>query len=512
MKHILTLLLVSSLSVLAFTACQNPACKKYITYEQFGAKGDGVTDDMPAIVAAHQAANEKGLPVKAKSGKTYYIGKTPVYAEIRTDTDFGKASFIIDDVDFDLKNKDKPVFLVLPDKEAFEVEGVNSLKRGQTNLGVSLPCRCLVEVVNQEHKVFIRKGKNQNNGTAQKEVLLVGEDGNIDPSTPVVFDYDTVTTIKAYPIDEPIAIKGGTFSTIANQAESRYNYHNRGITVRRSGTRIEGLTHRITGELDHGAPYTGFIYLEHVADVVVSDCLMTGHKTYITDYSSGGGPVSMGSYNLNANSCAHILWKDCRQTNDIDDKAYWGVYTTNFCKDLQLDNCVFSRFDAHQSATNVQLKNSTFGHQSVRMVGFGTFLIENCEMHGKYLLSLRDDYGSTWDGDIILRNCIMRPYEGDKMACIIGGSNNGSHDFGYECRLPHNIKVEGLLIDDSAITREDYAGPTVLSSFGRKTGAEEPFPFLTDCCVTLSGVTVKSGKPLAPAPNPEAFPGLVVNR
>ena len=100
MKHILTLL-VSSLSVLAFTACQNPACKKYITYEQFGAKGDGVTDDMPAIAAAHQAANEKGLPVKAKSGKTYYIGKTPVYAEIRTDTDFGKASIIIDDVDFE---------------------------------------------------------------------------------------------------------------------------------------------------------------------------------------------------------------------------------------------------------------------------------------------------------------------------------------------------------------------------------------------------------------------------
>ena len=491
MKHILTLL-VSSLSVLAFTACQNPVCKKYITYEQFGAKGDGVTDDMPAIIAAHQAANEKGLPVKTKSGKTYFISKAPVYAEIRTDTDFGNASFIIDDVDFDIKDKEKPLFLVLPDKEALT---------------------SMVMTTFQEHKVFIRKGINQNNGTAQKEVLLVGEDGSIDPSTPVVFDYEKVTGIKAYPIDDkPITIKGGTFTTIANQAESRYNYHNRGITVRRSGTRIEGLTHRITGELDHGAPYTGFIYLEHVADVVVSDCLMTGHKTYITDYSSGGGPVSMGSYDLNANSCAHILWKDCRQTNDIDDKAYWGVYTTNFCKDLHLDNCVFSRFDAHQSATNVQLKNCTFGHQSVRMVGFGTFLIENCEMHGRYLLSLRDDYGSTWDGDIILRNCIMRPYKGDKMACIIGGSNDGSHDFGYVCRLPHNIKIEGLLIDDSAITREDYAGPTVLSSYGRKAGAEEPFPFLTDCNVTLSGITVKSGKPLTSAPNPEAFPGLTVNR
>ena len=51
-----------------------PAKSKYITYEKYGAVGDGVHDDMPAIVAAHEAANEKGLPVKVKSGKCYYIG------------------------------------------------------------------------------------------------------------------------------------------------------------------------------------------------------------------------------------------------------------------------------------------------------------------------------------------------------------------------------------------------------------------------------------------------------
>ena len=126
---------------------------KFITYEKYGAKGDGITDDMPAIVAAHAAANEKGLPVKAKDGKTYYIGTAPLTAEIRTDTDFGKASFIIDDAG--VENANKSVFIVRADKKEFHVKGVKTLMRGQTNLGVKLPCRCLVEVINDDHKVFI---------------------------------------------------------------------------------------------------------------------------------------------------------------------------------------------------------------------------------------------------------------------------------------------------------------------------------------------------------------------
>lgn len=88
----ITLIIALTVSIVSIQA--KP---KFITYEKYGAKGDGVTDDMPAIVAAHAAANEKGLPVKAKAGKTYYIGNTSLTAEIRTDTDFGKASFIIDD-------------------------------------------------------------------------------------------------------------------------------------------------------------------------------------------------------------------------------------------------------------------------------------------------------------------------------------------------------------------------------------------------------------------------------
>ena len=42
-----------------------------VCYEDFGAVGDGKTDDMEAICKAHEYANEKGLPVYAKEGATY---------------------------------------------------------------------------------------------------------------------------------------------------------------------------------------------------------------------------------------------------------------------------------------------------------------------------------------------------------------------------------------------------------------------------------------------------------
>ena len=42
---------------------------KYVTYEEFGAKGDGVTDDFFPIKATHDYANQKGLTVKAISYK-----------------------------------------------------------------------------------------------------------------------------------------------------------------------------------------------------------------------------------------------------------------------------------------------------------------------------------------------------------------------------------------------------------------------------------------------------------
>lgn len=341
---------------------------RYICYEKYGAKGDGVTDDLPAIVAAHEAANALGLPVRGRNRATYYIGGKDLTAVIKTDTDWGKARFIIDDRA--VKNRRHPVFRIEPSQKQFPVKGVESLRKGQQNLGVTLPERCLVCVKDDNTRVYIRSGANVNSGTAKSELFIVGSDGSIAANTPIVWDYDQITAMVAYPIDSrALHVRGGRFTTIANQDEARYNYYWRGINVNRSNVVIEGLSHTVEGELEsHGAPYSAFLEIDYAAEVLVRDCRFCARRTYET-IGAAGTPVKMGSYDIQAKHAADVCYRNCTQERDIDDKLYWGLFASNFCKDLRMEGCRFSRFDAHMGVCNVTLTDCTFGHQGVRMVG-----------------------------------------------------------------------------------------------------------------------------------------------
>ena len=498
-KRMLTIIL----SCLAVVSLIEAAPRKYVTYEEYGAVGDGVHDDQAAIIAAHQAANELGLPVRATDGKTYYIGQGDKVAIIQTDVDFGKAKFIINDVVTDTHSA--PIFRVESTQKAVQITGVRNLKKEQKNLGVKLPARSLVYVENKKKMVYIRYGLNQNNGTPQKEVFIADKKGNVESCSPITWDYDEITSMTAFPIDKKtLTIKGGIFTTIANQAESKYAYRGRGFVINRSNVRVENMTHYVEGELDHGAPYSGFLVFNYCADVVVTDCLLTPHKTYRT-IGSAGKPVSMGSYDMTAGNCVNALFQHCRQTIDIDDRAFWGLFASNFCKGLQMDDMIISRFDAHMGVANVTLTNCIFGHMGVQAVGFGTMLMKNCEVHRNTFVWLRDDYGSTWDGEIIFKNCTLKPPHGERYLTLISGSNPGTHDFGYICHLPRRVQVEGLTIDDSNLTSDSYSGPFVFGDFRRDATAPNLLPYPPTEEVLLKGIQVLSGKELRLSSNTQLF-------
>jgi hypothetical protein len=484
----------------------------YVSYRDFGAVGDGKTDDIDAIAATHAFANQKGLPVKADEGATYYIGGKNRTAVIRTNTDFGKALFIIDDAD--VQNRNSNVFLVSSSLQTFKPEGISFLKRNQEKIDVSFSGTCLVTVTNSNVKRYIRFGANQNNGSSQTDVFIVDKDGKVDMNAPIIWDFGKITAITALPIDETtLTITGGRFTTIANKAESKYNYYSRGIAIRRSNVLVNGLEHRITGEGDHGAPYGGFINIGDCAYVTVRNTILTGHKVYQT-IGSAGVTVSMGTYDLSLNKALNVSFVNCSQTNDINDSKYWGILGSNYCKNLVYDSCTLSRFDAHMGVANATIRNSTLGHQGINAIGSGTFTVENCTIYGRNLINLRSDYGSTWQGEFLIRNCIFIPSGGrSTSASLIGGSYSGQHDFGYTCYMPERIIIENLRIEDSKHP-DDYKGPAIFADFNPKMTNDtyvEKFPYVRTREVILRNVTIASGKTLRLSDNLFIFKDVKVN-
>jgi hypothetical protein len=483
-----------------------------VRYSEFGARGDGKTDDIDAIAAAHAFANQEGLPVKADEGATYYIGGKNRTAVIRTDTDFGNATFIINDTA--VQNRNANVFLVSSSLQTFKPEGISSLKRNQEKINVSFPGTCLVTVTNSNVKRYIRFGANQNNGSPQTDIFIVDKDGKLDMNAPIIWDFDRITDITALPIDETtLTITGGRFTTIANRAESKYNYYSRGIAIRRSNVLVTGLEHRIDGEGDHGAPYGGFINIGDCAYVTVRNTILTGHKVYQT-IGSAGVTVSMGTYDLSLNRALNVSFVNCRQTNDINDSKYWGILGSNYCKNLVYDNCTLSRFDAHMGVANATIRNSTLGHQGINAIGSGTFIVENSTIYGRNLINLRSDYGSTWQGEFLIRNCIFVPAGGrPTSASLIGGSYSGQHDFGYTCYMPERITIENLRIDDSKHP-DAYKGPAIFANFNPEMTNDsyvEKFPYIRTREVILRDVTIASGKTLRLSDNPFMFKDVKVD-
>lgn len=487
--------------------------QRYVMYSDFGAKGDGESDDQEAIVKAHAYANKNNLPVKADEGARYYIGGGKRTAIIQTDTDFGTARFIIDDRKLESIHSD--VFRVTSRQKSIAIKEIRALRKGEKKLDVTFPSQMLVQVSDANKKHFIRYGLNQNQGVAKQDIILVESDGRIHPSTPVVWDFESVTSATGWPVDEEVlAIRGGEFTTIANQAESNYKYHARGLKITRSNVLVDGICHLVSGEGESGAPYGGFINISLCTGVVVKNTTLTPRKTYRT-IGSAGKPVSMGSYDISVSRAVNIMFQNCKQSIDINDRRYWGIMGSNFCKNLIYDNCQFSRFDAHMGVTGATIKNSTLGYMGINAIGHGTFTVENSTVNGGSFINLRGDYGSTWDGEFVIRNCVFVPGGGNRVVGnIIGGHYTGKHDFGYVCHMPRRVVVDGLRIDDKNVPA-NYNGPMIFSNFNRDKKGEdyvEDFPYVMTEEVVLRNVTTTSGKELQISPNRYMFSGVRVVR
>ena len=385
-----------------------------VTYEKFGAVGDGRTDDLSAIKKTHEYANAGGQTVVAKSNATYYIKKVLDPISIRTNVDWNTAKFIIDDTNL---TGGPDIFSVDSDYKSTVISSsaeINKIFEGgkidkENFTRVTWEYGYPAMLVPQDNNT-IRYKRDGGGGGYQRELVSIDKDGNVSPDTPCLFDFNTITGVTIIRTDDtPLTISGGIFTTKATQknitSQGTY-YIGRGITITRSNTTIEGITHYIEGEKDgiKAAAYSGFVSVHNCENVLIKDSVFTAHKYY----------KMAGTYDLSFGLSNNVVLKNCTQTNFYlaDGKTptvyngYWGIAASNACKNLIYDSCVLTRFDAHEGLYNGKIINSTIG--VVELTGGGEMYMENVTFVTEafnYLVLLRPDYGSTWEGTMIFKNC-----------------------------------------------------------------------------------------------------------
>ena len=516
----------------------------FVTYEQFGAVGDGVSDDSEAMRKAHDYANSKGLTVLGKRDAKYRIGAVESSIVIKTDTDWNGAEIIFDDTTVHWTSKLRQVFVfdVQPDTPETELEvpfGM-SLKKGQSNVGLTFDKPCMLRLEDGNERIYKRYGENANGGVEKNEMILVDENGNVDPTTPIQYDYSTVTRLVRYSLDDkPVFVGNGRLTTLVLNPkltepdyENNYCYYFRGLLVTRSNTTVHDLVHRIYGEdmtieidrngdgvidkwgadKSYGVPYHGFFTFKKCNNSKMTDCHVQGHQAYsfyqgATRDVKGGVRNEMGSYDINATDCINLSFLNLvqyenEQTGEVITNRfmYHGVMGSNFCRNVVMDNCYLDRFDSHQGVHNARITNCTLGF-GILVIGGGELYIENVHrISGNAFIHLRMDYNSVFEGDVVIKNCRM----GEQMKRVVEGIWISFYN-GLPNHVTTSLTVDGLVCENESVSLYSVRNATADSL------SDEVNKLYLPECVRVKNVFASDGvTPYKPAlaEETEAFLGV----
>ena len=437
---------------------------RIVYYNDFTVMENGRRNDFATIKACHDYANLWGHDVRAESGGYYVIGDTNnSFVSVKTNVDWGNATFYIDDKACTKASKGNHIFVmqssyknwsVYFDENSDIVKSIaHGFKRDEiTNIGFAPGYEALLIVEDDNTYAYNRFGVNgSKTPPPMKEITRVDAEGNIVSGSEFLFDFPSITGVTVYRADDkPITLSGGTFITDANAAPPVYDSWARGLYANRSNVTVKNVVHKIINEGDTGAPYSGFLAFKGVCDVTYDNITLQGHKTY-QDYNEDGTIKSnMGTYDISGSYSDNIVFKDCKQTNFYKDKEndtiyvntdFWGIMGSNYTKNLTYDGCLLSRLDAHSGVYNVTIKNSTLGW--IQLIGGGTAYLENVTCYdSSAFITLRGDYGSTWDGDIIFKDCTYKA-KAENTYLIKASWHNWSFYENHQCTFP-NVTVDNM--------------------------------------------------------------------
>ena len=493
----------------------------------------GKVNSYSVIDYCHAMANNKyaNTPnVGCYAGNfVYYLGEARDYSgtineiTVWTNTSWAGAYFIIDDSPFNENDATfkKNVFCVranttkAPDGTTYSNSGTNITEKiatalgtqageriltpSSTNIGWSSGMPMLIMIKDYSQSRYHREGVNASKAATQ-EVILIDELGNINPTTPIEWDYiynpnfnstsaaggttvyQNSFSATAYPITmAPVKLSGldknGNischFETIANDnaLATKYDACGRNITIRAANVTVEGLEHTMTEDNDTSTPrqaYNGFVNVNIAHNVVIKDMLVDQHVSSSYTDPSTGKKVGMGSYEFAGADSVYVSWINCVSKTFFDadgSTTYRGLFGTNRMRNNYLKDCILNSYDAHSGAYNTTIEDSTFEH--FNFVGQGNIIIKNVAIYvdgGYGGVILRSDYGSRWEGNVYIDGLDLRHSdEYSKHYVDLIKAEYINWDFGYTDQtetsgnfLPFNVYAKNVTVHEYTRTEQQF--------------------------------------------------------
>jgi len=521
--------------------------EELLTYESFGAVGDGTTDDGAAIRSAHHFANlecrtkQNCLTVYGTATSTYYIGILNETISIQTSVDWRGATIILDDYIDDGTGKNAvprtiSIFTVESVYDSFNlgvpqdssiiikqnttnsINLINYLKaitpadlsaagRGTvTQAEIDMKRRGLLQseemmalIEDNNTRRFIRSGSDQNSGDPQQDHFLINTQTG-DLLNDILWDYNQITRIILYPVDDIVLTLKNVNVISYTDANHQGSYISRNLRIERSNVTIENVAH-ILDEAVHeanrpvnpqGNSYNGFVRAANVAYLNVKNSKFQPHL--YGSYSSYDIVFRATLYTTLDNvtyPCPSGDDEACYADYMLpEQQVRWGIMASHYNKDMVIKNSKLNRIDAHEGVHNLTVTDTIVGGSGMSLIGSGLFYAENVTVdnHTSFV-ALRADYGSTWNGTMHFKNVTFKPRgpsTGDRR--IVWHGNNGNWNYGYDCFYP-NIIIDGMTIDDSR-------RPTALqmSLIPLETTPAQTYPYNFKDFIIFKDVSVKSGK------------------
>ena len=419
-----------------------------LTYECFGAVGDGKVNDYNAILNTHKFANkeyvDKGIMLTVYGGgadKTYYMGGYNKEAiSVITNVDWQKSNFIVDD--YDVVNNANTVdlsknlfFITTPlkvanGKSVLEYDVSKNANVVSSNVYKSLNGKITTKTKNLIHFVnavktdtfmmkngdkkyfndsqvwainvknrnmrYIRRGANNvNSGNNQEDIILINSSTG-EVLNEINWDYDDITQIRVWPIpDTTITVQNGYFTTKTyNIVDKNKTYVQRNIYVAFSGNvNFNNIYHF----LDEGAhPYTSSLQKNANANAyygfirLYDAAYVNFNNLYLSPHHFTN---NLGTYDLVFDNSSNLVFNNINYA--CDEYKSDGTKDYNSCYQKKMINPDVWGVMASNSSKNVIIKKSRMNrvdaHRGITNLFIDDSVVGNkgLTLIGKHYLYLR---------------------------------------------------------------------------------------------------------------------------